>query len=152
MLFLNEGLQHSEQIHAASHLPVEMQEYLNSSEFQELNPQDYALFKAAQHGIEDGLARLSVVNSVANITSTIPFDASIFDASETVVVSRRSPNNPLVNRYFDALTNTDHLPGKDGKNINGAHVIRVPSWIEHPLGRYYLYFAHHSGIAHAPPF
>lgn len=32
-----------------------------------------------------------------------------------------------------------------GSNINGPSVIRVPSWIEHPLGRYYLYFAHHGG-------
>ena len=32
-----------------------------------------------------------------------------------------------------------------GDNANGPTVIRVPSWIEHPLGRYYMYFAHHSG-------
>ncbi|HYL37998.1 MAG TPA: hypothetical protein VEV17_18930 [Bryobacteraceae bacterium] len=32
-----------------------------------------------------------------------------------------------------------------GDNVNGPSVIRVPSWIEHPLGRYYLYFAHHKG-------
>lgn len=30
-------------------------------------------------------------------------------------------------------------------NINGPSVIRVPDWIENPLGRYYLYFAHHKG-------
>jgi hypothetical protein len=32
-----------------------------------------------------------------------------------------------------------------GDNVNGPSVIRVPSWIEHPLGRYYMYFAHHKG-------
>jgi hypothetical protein len=32
-----------------------------------------------------------------------------------------------------------------GDNANGPTVIRVPSWVEHPLGRYYMYFAHHSG-------
>lgn len=32
-----------------------------------------------------------------------------------------------------------------GNNINGPSLIRVPSWIRNPLGRYYLYFAHHSG-------
>jgi hypothetical protein len=32
-----------------------------------------------------------------------------------------------------------------GDNINGAAVIRVPDWIERPLGRYYMYFAHHMG-------
>ena len=32
-----------------------------------------------------------------------------------------------------------------GDNANGPTVIRVPSWVEHPLGRYYMYFAHHKG-------
>jgi len=39
----------------------------------------------------------------------------------------------------------DMLPGADGKNINGPSLIRVPAWIDKPLGKYYLYFAHHSG-------
>ena len=30
-------------------------------------------------------------------------------------------------------------------NINGPSVIRVPDWVENPLGAYYLYFAHHKG-------
>jgi len=32
-----------------------------------------------------------------------------------------------------------------GNNINGPSVIRVPDWIEDPLGIYYMYFAHHDG-------
>lgn len=32
-----------------------------------------------------------------------------------------------------------------GNNINGPSVIRVPEWIDSPLGRYYMYFAHHDG-------
>lgn len=32
-----------------------------------------------------------------------------------------------------------------GTNINGPSLIRVPDWVEKPLGRYYLYFAHHGG-------
>ena len=39
-------------------------------------------------------------------------------------------------------------PGLDhtlGDNINGPSLIRVPEWIARPLGRYYLYFAHHDG-------
>lgn len=32
-----------------------------------------------------------------------------------------------------------------GDNINGPSVIRVPEWVENPLGAYYLYFAHHKG-------
>lgn len=37
------------------------------------------------------------------------------------------------------------LPGTDGANINGPACIAVPPWVEQPLGRYYLYFAHHAG-------
>jgi hypothetical protein len=32
-----------------------------------------------------------------------------------------------------------------GTNINGPSLVRVPDWVPHPLGRYYLYFAHHKG-------
>lgn len=37
------------------------------------------------------------------------------------------------------------LPGDDGANINVPSLIRVPDWVEAPLGRYYLYFASHAG-------
>ena len=48
----------------------------------------------------------------------------------------RSPHNPIVH------------PGSDESilgNINGPSLTRVPEWVENPLGRYYLYFAHHQG-------
>ena len=32
-----------------------------------------------------------------------------------------------------------------GGNVNGPAVIRVPDWVNHPLGRYYMYFANHMG-------
>ena len=32
-----------------------------------------------------------------------------------------------------------------GSNINGPSLIRVPDWLPNPLGKYYLYFAHHKG-------
>ncbi|TVR50060.1 MAG: hypothetical protein EA425_10735 [Puniceicoccaceae bacterium] len=44
--------------------------------------------------------------------------------------------------------------GTVGLNINGPSLVRVPEWVANPLGRYYLYFAHHQGdsirLAHAP--
>ncbi len=36
---------------------------------------------------------------------------------------------------------TEHGHG----NINGPSLIRAPAWVERPLGRYYLCFAHHQG-------
>ena len=44
--------------------------------------------------------------------------------------------NPLI-------TPTSHPAA--GDNINGPSLIRVPDWVNKPLGRYYLYFAHHKG-------
>ena len=32
-----------------------------------------------------------------------------------------------------------------GGNVNGPSLIQSPGWISRPLGRYYLYFAHHQG-------
>ncbi|HYG65492.1 MAG TPA: hypothetical protein VEL74_23120 [Thermoanaerobaculia bacterium] len=40
---------------------------------------------------------------------------------------------------------TPGLQGELGASINGPSLIRVPSWVPDPLGRYYLYFAHHHG-------
>jgi hypothetical protein len=48
----------------------------------------------------------------------------------------RLPNNPIIWKEMDESL---------GGNVNGPSLIRVPDWVEHPLGRYYLYFAHHSG-------
>lgn len=41
---------------------------------------------------------------------------------------------------------THDLPVEHGfQNVNGPSLIRVPDWLPDPLGRYYLYFAHHGG-------
>lgn len=48
----------------------------------------------------------------------------------------RFSSNPLI---------SVNVPKSIGDNVNGPSVIRVPQWIEHPLGRYYMYFAHHRG-------
>ena len=49
---------------------------------------------------------------------------------------QRFPENPLISVATSKSV---------GDNVNGPSVIRVPPWIEHPLGRYYMYFAHHKG-------
>jgi len=50
---------------------------------------------------------------------------------------RRFSENPIIRPKM--------LPGKDGDDINGPSLIRVPTWITNRLGNYYLYFAHHQG-------
>jgi hypothetical protein len=54
----------------------------------------------------------------------------------TAISQARLPQNPILT---SASSNTI------GTNINGPSLIRVPVWVEKPLGRYYLYFAHHAG-------
>ena len=48
----------------------------------------------------------------------------------------RLKQNPLI---------TQQMSPRLGDDINGPSIIRVPRWVKNPLGRYYLYFAHHKG-------
>jgi hypothetical protein len=49
---------------------------------------------------------------------------------------RRFDTNPIIYPEMDE---------RMGRNINGPSLIRVPDWVPNPLGKYYLYFAHHQG-------
>ena len=51
----------------------------------------------------------------------------------------RSENNPMI------TSDMEGLEGKLGENINGPSIIKIPDWVENPLGKYYMYFAHHHG-------
>jgi len=50
------------------------------------------------------------------------------------VTATRLQQNPLI---------TVASPPSLGDNVNGPSIIRAPSWLPHPLGRYYAYFGHH---------
>lgn len=50
--------------------------------------------------------------------------------------AERFANNPLITPASSSTL---------GDNINGPSVIRVPSWLPSPLGKFYMYFAHHRG-------
>ena len=49
---------------------------------------------------------------------------------------RRFGSNPIIHWSMSASL---------GGNVNGPSLVRAPSWVSEPLGRYYLYFAHHRG-------
>ena len=49
---------------------------------------------------------------------------------------KRFSRNPII---------TPLMLGPDGDNINGPCLVCAPGWLRTPLGRYYLYFAHHRG-------
>lgn len=55
--------------------------------------------------------------------------------SQTVTAAR-FPENPLITVKSSPTV---------GDNVNGPSIIRVPDWVQRPLGRYYMYFAHHKG-------
>jgi hypothetical protein len=52
------------------------------------------------------------------------------------VTAKRFAENPLI---------TVHTSPSLGDNVNGPSIMRVPDWVKNPLGRYYMYFAHHKG-------
>src|SRR5213592_2464641 len=57
-------------------------------------------------------------------------------AGPPTVTATRLSANPLITVASSASL---------GDNVNGPSIIRVPSWVKQPLGRYYMYFAHHTG-------
>jgi hypothetical protein len=62
--------------------------------------------------------------------------AAMPSAGGQTPVATRFTQNPLV-----TVASSPSLGG----NVNGPTVIRVPDWVERPLGRYYMYFGNHMG-------
>lgn len=56
-------------------------------------------------------------------------------------VLERFQENPVIRPGMKGLE------AKDGININGPSLIKVPPWVPGRLGTYYLYFSHHKGAA-----
>ena len=50
-----------------------------------------------------------------------------------------------IERLLDAPIISPDLHPSIGQNIQGPSVIRVPDWVDDPLGAFYLYFADHKG-------
>ena len=65
----------------------------------------------------------------------LPFVACTAEKSTRVRVERFAENPILVGSSSETL----------GNKLNGPSLIRVPEWVKNPLGKYYLYFAHHKG-------
>ena len=55
------------------------------------------------------------------------------------------PDKPIVERLVDGPIVSAASHPSIGANIQGPSLVRVPDWVESPLGRYYLYFADHKG-------
>ena len=81
------------------------------------------------------MARTSI--AVATLIAATSALASLMPAfAAPQVNATRLAQNPLITVDSSASL---------GGNVNGPTVIRVPDWVERPLGRYYMYFANHMG-------
>ena len=81
-----------------------------------------------------GTNRVSVFGLAALGSIALLFQTTLH--GESALRADRSPHNPLITPASSSTL---------GDNINGPSVIKVPEWIPDPLGKYYLYFAHHHG-------
>jgi hypothetical protein len=75
-------------------------------------------------------------------------------AASAIMAGARSPGaapeavtaqSPVATRFAQNPLITVASSPSLGGNVNGPTVIRVPDWVERPLGRYYMYFANHMG-------
>ncbi len=63
-----------------------------------------------------------------------------------VVAALTASAQPVrIERLLDEPIIRPNMDDAMGSNIAGPSLIRVPEWVERPLGRYYLYFADHRG-------
>lgn len=92
------------------------------------------LVVTADAGLRGRLQKLYESKFAGNVARLIGEEGTMNNAREMKVT--RFPNNPIIRPDMD---------GSMGTNINGSSLIRAPEWLGNPLGRYYLYFAHHKG-------
>jgi len=92
------------------------------------------------------LASISVGNGADSADARRPIAS---EETGTEVRSALRLKAPGVIRFQEnPIIRPAMLPGGaegEGINICGPSLIRVPDWLPHPLGKYYLYFAHHKG-------
>lgn len=58
---------------------------------------------------------------------------------------KRRKRIAVIRLHANPVITPGMIEGEGGMNINGPSLIRVPDWLASPLGKYYLYFAHHKG-------
>src|SRR4051812_26900705 len=95
--------------------------------------------ESPQMGRDSGRSRGYMISRISaaalSIMLTAPaivrYPATTVDAAGGEIKATRLTQNPLITLRSSASL---------GDNINGPAVVRAPSWVEPPLGRYYMYF------------
>lgn len=85
--------------------------------------------------------------SVSTALGLFAAACALADPGAAPVVSHLPPPSGIQVRRLTPhpIITPDMVPEDPIVNINGPSLIRVPPWLPHPLGRYYLYFANHRG-------
>jgi len=101
--------------------------------------------------MEWSLAR-SVIFAIGVIAVTLIAPAGRLHAQavKAVPLPTATPLAPAISaeRIGDGPIIYNGMPGLEGElgdNIDGPSVINAPPWLQQPLGKYYMYFAHHRG-------
>jgi len=89
-----------------------------------------------------GLACLAARAGAAKAPATVASQASPYPTTSWCGDSCPAT---WAERLYNRTIIDPSLDPSIGDNIDGAALIRVPKWVKNPLGRYYLYFAHHRG-------
>lgn len=82
---------------------------------------------------------LLLASCLAGLPATVQAQGSNGPPQSPPVVAERIGKGPVI------YPGMPGLEGELGENIDGPSVIKVPAWIRNPLGKYYMYFAHHRG-------
>jgi hypothetical protein len=88
----------------------------------------------SEEGIVGNLRHL--LGSAAVLICATACGGGLENGGELRVHAERLLDGPIISPATDPSI---------GENIQGPSLIRVPEWVENPLGRYYLYFADHKG-------
>ena len=83
--------------------------------------------------------RFAIYGYLIGIAATLCLTAPVLNAQDTDLSS------VTITRMMDKPIIGPDLHPSIGENIQGPSLIRVPDWVENPLGNYYLYFADHKG-------
>ena len=66
--------------------------------------------------------------------------------TNTSIAQQIDPEKITITRLGDGPIIDPGIHPSIGENIQGPSLIRVPEWVNEPLGKYYLYFADHKGL------
>ena len=86
-----------------------------------------------------------MTSRIFSLSSLISIVAALLLFCSGIYAQDTNLSSVTVTRLIDQPIIRPDLHPSIGQNIQGPSIIRVPDWIEDPLGKYYLYFADHKG-------